>query len=99
MNFALIKQFAPPWRELLEQCRDLPEALALGSTVERGDFSVQFIICRQASVSRVDARGFADAFCEAFPICARRQLPNIGERIDAGVVENAPNIGGRNGLS
>jgi hypothetical protein len=60
---------------------------------------IEFIVCRYASISRVDARSFADAFCEAFPVCARWQLADFSERVDAGVVKDALNISGCDGLS
>ena len=73
--------------------------LALRGAVELVNFGVQFIIGRYASISRVVACGFADAFCEPFPICARWRPPDSSKPIDAGIVKNAPNVGDYDGFS
>jgi hypothetical protein len=72
----------------------LPASLTLSGSVKRGDLSTQFVNGRRAGFLSINARRLAHALREASPVCGRRQPPNSGKRIDAGVVKDARNIGG-----
>jgi len=78
---------------------DLPVSFALSSPIKRGDLGIEVIVRRYASISRVDACGFADTFCEAFPICIRWHPPYSSKRVNARIIKDAWNIGGCDGLS